>query len=210
MKSYRFWGSIVLLIVATFLIQALPHGEDTPLQQPLTSIPLRIDGWQGEEIDLKPDIVAMAGVSSYINRTYWNADNRFLQLYVGYYENQRTGDSIHSPKNCLPSGGWMPIHASTITFSAPDRKSVTANYYVVANGGERQVVIYWYQSHGKIIASEYTARIQMVLNALRSNRTDAALVRITEPIQLDETQARKNCVRFAQQLLPKLDKILPR
>jgi exosortase D (VPLPA-CTERM-specific) len=204
----RLWFAVSILALAAVGTHTMRHGEVMPLRQSLQNIPLRIEGWQGADDPLDEKTVAMTGVDEYLNRAYIRGDD-FLGLYIGYYRTQATGDTIHSPKNCLPGSGWQPVSSSLVELQAPDGRQVPVNSYVIQKGAERQVVLYWYQSHGRVMASEYQAKFYMIADALRWNRTDGALVRIAAPVGNDEEQTREQAVRFAQQVLPRLNGLLP-
>ncbi len=155
-----------------------------PIKQPLESCPLLISNWVGQKApDFDERSLAVLGVDEYINRMYTDASQKPLSLYVGYYASQRQGDTMHSPLNCLPGAGWSPVSFSRIgipmraTEQARD-ENVTVNRYVIEKGLDRQMVLYWYQSQGRVIASEYWGKFYLVLDAIRTNRTDGALVRI--------------------------------
>ena len=128
------------------------------------------------------------GVDDYTNRSYFAPDGRRLGLYIGYHSSQRQGDTIHSPLNCLPGAGWMPTRAgpSHVDVHGTRRQAATAqievNRVVIERGLDRQLVLYWYQSHGRVVASEYWGKIYTVVDAIRLNRTDAALVRVIVPV----------------------------
>ncbi len=209
MNGPRFWIIAAVLVTATVGLHALRHGSSVPLRDKLEVLPLKVGAWEGRDLPLSERIIAAAGVDEYLNRVYV-ADDQVLELYIGYYKNQRTGDTIHSPKNCLPGGGWLPLSSTYTDVRAADGHSFPVNLYVIGKDSSRQMVLYWYQSHGRIIASEYWAKIYMVSDALRYNRTDGALVRIITPLNGDERLARERAVQFAEQLLPQLDKTIPR
>jgi EpsI family protein len=201
---------IVVLTVAAAGLHYLSHSEAVPLSKPLNTFPLQLQGWQGVDLPLEPRIVQALGVSDYLDRAYQSADNRPVFLYVGYYKSQRTGASIHSPKNCLPGGGWEPVTAGHVALRLPNGERAIVNQYVVENGLRRQFVLYWYQSHGRVIASEYRGKVYMVLDSLRLNRTDAALVRVSTPITTQEEQASSNqALAFAQEFLARSRAIIP-
>ncbi|HEY1731664.1 MAG TPA: EpsI family protein, partial [Terriglobales bacterium] len=123
----------------------------------------------------------------------------------------RTGATIHSPKNCLPGAGWNPAESSIYMLPLNDGRKVPINLYLIRKGLESEVVLYWYQAHGRIIASEYWGKFYLVYDALRLNRTDAALVRITVPVQHgDEASAQERALSFAKQITGDLDQIIPR
>jgi EpsI family protein len=146
-----------------------------------------------------------------LNRVYRRAPADEVGVYIGYYKSQRAGDSVHSPKNCLPGAGWQPVYSSRIMLPLlPQSRPAEVNLYTVENEHERFVVLYWYQSHGRIVASEYIAKYYTIRDAILLHRTDAALVRITVPATDDEARARQSAIAFAVLIAPKLGEVLPR
>ena len=136
---------------------------------------------------------------------------RAVGLYVGYYGSQQQGDSIHSPLNCLPGSGWEPVSKGALTVTAGGRP-ITVNRYVIRKGVDRVLVLYWYQSHGRVVADEYASRAYMVWDAMRTHRTDAALVRVIVPIiegEAPEQEAEREGVSFVQSMFPLLENYLP-
>jgi EpsI family protein len=210
MTARRWWIAIALLLAATVAMAKLPHGTVTELNRPLQTFPLEIGDWQGFDQPLTERITAAAGVDSYLSRFYLQPGGDNVGLYVGYYKSQQTGDTIHSPKNCLPGTGWQPLQASEITLRVPDGRVFPVNLYIVENEREKLLVLYWYQSHGRIISSEYAAKVYMVIDAIRLNRTDSTLVRVTTKLGRDENKARQLAVSFAEQVIPRLDQIIPK
>ena len=161
-------------------------------------------------------ILAVLGVDDYLNRVYTSPDRAQLGLYVGYYGSQRQGDSIHSPMNCLPGAGWEPLSKSFLTIpvsTAEGAAAVDANRYVIQKGLNRQLVLYWYQSHGRTVASEYWSKLYLVRDAVRLNRTDAALVRVIVPIDPNaddgEMRAERQASDFVKSMFPLLPQDLP-
>jgi EpsI family protein len=138
-------------------------------------------------------------------------------LYIGYYESQRQGDTIHSPLNCLPGSGWEPVSKSYVSIPVEAGSHASANIlvnqYVIQKGLDRQVVLYWYQSHGRVVANEYRSKIFMVYDAVRLNRSDAALVRVVSPViggdPGAEARAGDRAVAFVKTMFPLLDRYLP-
>jgi EpsI family protein len=139
-------------------------------------------------------------------------------LYIGYYESQRQGDTMHSPLNCLPGAGWSPVQNDHLSINVPvslgtttgaRERSIEVNRYIIEKGVDRQVVLYWYQSHGRVVASEYWGKIYMVVDAIRINRTDGALVRVVAPIVTSQEDAELDAVDFVRVLFPSLERYLP-
>ena len=205
--------SVLMLASAGFLAVTM-RAEPVPTREPLTSCPLELSFWRGQRApDFDQETLRVLGVDEYINRVYVDASRRPIGLYVGYYGSQREGDTMHSPLNCLPGAGWSPLNFSRIAvpveIGGPAPSSMTVNRYVIEKGLDRQLVLYWYQSHGRVVASEYWGKLYMVFDAIRMNRTDGALVRIIAPIVTTEEDAERQAVAFAQTLYPLLGRYLP-
>jgi EpsI family protein len=209
-KGLSFWLMLAVLAGAAVGLHHLSHGEILPQSKPLSTFPMQLQDWPGADVSIEPRIVQALGVSDYLFRVYQAPDQHLVFLYVGYYRSQRTGVSIHSPKNCLPGAGWEPVSAGHLNLTVPGGRQVMVNQYVVENGLQRQLVLYWYQSHGRVIASEYRGKIHMVLDSLQLNRTDAALVRVSSPIgRRDDNAALGRTVALAREFMARSDGLIP-
>jgi EpsI family protein len=202
---------ITVLLVTVWAIRVrvgspalAPHGA-------LSNFPAMSSTWQGKDVPLDPEIAAQTGANDQLNRIY-RAGNSWLGLYVAYYANQKAGEAVHSPMNCLPGSGWQPIETGRIDVAARGGTRATINRVVVAKGLEQGLVLYWYQTPERVTASEYLSKAFLVRDAFRSGRTDVALVRITAPINANDPQGRANALRaalpFAEFVLPDLHRSL--
>lgn len=126
--------------------------------------------------------------------------DRTLGLFIAYYAEQRAGESMHSPKHCLPGAGWEIWKYATVRVPL-EHGNVPANRYSIQNGTSRALVLYWYQSRSRIIASEYMGKIMLIRDALINRSTAAAIVRIT---LADEPGALQSAVEFASKSIPEL------
>ncbi len=198
-----------VLFGAFILLHSVSHGEPVIPHQRLRDLPYTVEIWSGEERPLSERIVQAVSVSDYTNRVYFDQSSPPVQLYVGYYSSQRTGDTIHSPKNCLPGSGWDPVRSGYTTIAVSGDRKIVVNEYVIQQDQDKQLVFYWYQARGRVIASEYSGKFWMVADAITRNRTDGALVRLVTPMSDGENQAHDRLVRFTQDLFPYLDKLLP-
>lgn len=205
---------VTLLCGAAAVVRA-NRPEEAPSRSSFEQFPLTLDGWKGQQLPpMDSKVLAILGVDDYVNRTYVRPDRAVVGLYVGYYKSQRQGDAIHSPQNCLPGAGWEPTASSYLTVpvggGSPD---ISVNRYLIQKGLERQLVLYWYQSHGRVVASEYWSKFYLIRDAVSINRTDAALVRVIAPIapSVDdaESRAEKQAVEFVQSMYPLLSKYVP-
>ena len=211
----------IVILSACFLLSAVfiasaSKTEQVPPRDSLSNFPFTIGPWKGQKLaDFEPEVMDVLGVDEYVNRLYESADG-FAALYIGYYQSQRQGDTIHSPLNCLPGSGWEPVSKTYFSIPVADSRgpsNITVNRYVIRKGLDHQVVLYWYQSHGRVIANEYRSKIFMVYDAVRLNRTDAAMVRVISPrIGTDpgaEEKAASRAVAFVKAMFPLLDRYLP-
>jgi EpsI family protein len=208
--------SLCMLGGAAYLA-ATSRPEQVPARQPFIEFPRRIAQWSGREaLPFTPDILAVLGADEYVNRIY-TSDKGALALYIGYYQSQRQGDTIHSPLNCLPGAGWLPVSKehTRIPLTDPEHPTATeirVNRIVIQKGLEKQLVLYWYQSHGRAEPNEYWSKAYMIYDAVRLNRTDAALVRVVSPIgpdDADASAATERATDFVQAMFPSLVMYLP-
>jgi EpsI family protein len=135
---------------------------------------------------------------------------RAASLFVAAFRSQRNGKTPHSPKNCLPGSGWTQLSSGDYSIDVGGAKPIVVNRYVVQHGDERSVVLYWYQSRDRVVASEYTAKFWVMADAIRLNRTDTALVRVYLPIiDGDSDGATRAAASFVQNFFGTLRQFLP-
>jgi EpsI family protein len=207
--SVRWWITVAVLLAAFVLLQTMSHGEAIVARQPLHELPYVLGSWTAQDQPLQDRVLQVAGVSDYTNRIYVQPGKTPVQLYVGYYASQRTGDTIHSPKNCLPGSGWDPIQSGYAAILVPGGHNIVVNQYVIQRDQDKQLVFYWYQGRGRVIASEYAGKFWMVVDAIRRNRTDGALVRLVTPMNDGEDVARARLVSLTEALYPSLREFVP-
>ncbi|HWB84781.1 MAG TPA: EpsI family protein [Bryobacteraceae bacterium] len=205
--------TIVLLLQTAAFYALASRAETIPVVRPLADFPFLVHGWRMvQDLPLDPDVEAVLKADDTLNRVYINAaESSEASLFVAFFKTQRTGQSPHSPKNCLPGSGWEPTETGGVTITVPGREApVTVNRYVVQKGEAKSVVLYWYQSHNRIIASEYAAKFWLVADSIRYHRSDTALVRVVVPVRNnDSAAATRIAVGFVQSFFPDLEKQLP-
>jgi len=138
-------------------------------------------------------------------------DRASIGLFIGYFPTQRTGQSIHSPQNCLPGAGWNFESSWITTLTNAAGKKYQVKEFLISNGTSTQEVLYWYQMHGRVIAGDYAAKLYTLADSIRYGRTDAALVRVITPVEPgeDRLQARARTMKFAEQIAPLLPAYIP-
>ena len=200
-----------LLVVALLVTQFRSSGEAVPIRKSLDAFPTELGGFKGQEATVfDVETLDLLKVKDYLVRRYVGPDRQSLWLYVGYWDTQRKGAQIHSPKNCLPGAGWEPLEASRLTVPLPARRSqIVVNRYLVQKDREQQLVVYWYQAQGRAIAGEIAARVDLIKRAALQNRTEGALIRISTPVTGSVQDASDRLVHYIQTLVPVLDEYLP-
>ena len=201
--------AVALIVTAGVYARGASGPERVPSRAALAAMPMSIAGWQGYEAPrLADDVAAQLGVDDYVNRRYVVADSAPISLYVGYYASQRTGDTIHSPQNCLPGAGWRPVSSGRWQLQAGER-AVAVNRVVIQKGLDRQAVFYWYQGRSRVVASEFANKGWLMLDAARLKRTDGGLVRLITPITSTPESAFASLAAFGSAVFPHLSLHLP-
>jgi EpsI family protein len=198
----------VLLITAIFL-QTRSIGKPVFHAHPLNEFPQKVEGWEGSDIPIETSALKILGVQEFLNRSYLHPQFGRSFLYVGYHQTQKQGESIHSPKNCLPGSGWQPAQVGIETITLNDKNKIQINRYMIEKGIQKQIVYYWYQSQGRVVASEYWAKIYLVWDAMMLNRTDGSLVRVTIPISTTIESADTAAKSFINSFFPHLTRFIP-
>jgi len=210
----RFVLATGLILLTAIFLQARGRNEIIPSHMPLSSFPAQLGNWSGRDIPLDQDTLEVLGPGDFLVRGYRDADSDlpYVDLFLAYFPSQRTGDTIHSPKHCLPGAGWLPEENDVVILSLPGHAPFRANRYVISKAGARKLVLYWYWAHDRGVASEYWAKFYLIKDAIRMNRSDGALVRITADMFPGETpySAQQRLRPFTSAVVPLLDDYIPR
>jgi len=205
--------TIVLALQAAVLYTAVSRAERVPNVKPLAEFPRVVAGWNAiEDFPVEPEIQEILKADDTLNRVYLDPSGHIeANLFVAFFKTQRDGQSPHSPKNCLPGNGWQPVETGVISIGVPGRADpITANRYVASHGGQKALIVYWYQSHNRIIANEYTAKFWLITDSIRYHRSDTALVKIVVPVANENADAATAVgVGFVKALFPDLTRLLP-
>jgi EpsI family protein len=209
----RFALALILMLGAALFLQARNHGEVFPSRKPLAQFPDQLGNWSGTDVEIPKDIRDILGPGDFLLRVYRDQQERLpnTDMFIAYFPSQRAGDTIHSPKNCLPGAGWTPIDSARVALSVNGHAPFPVNRYVIAKGGDRLLVLYWYWAHDRAVASEYWAKIYLVTDSIRMNRSDGALVRLTTPMYPGESvaNAMTRLTPFAGEVVPLLNQYIP-
>ena len=208
MTYQRFSIAALVLVGGIFAMHSFRPKIAAAPHWPLREFPSEIGLSHSQDRPFETQVVRAIGADDYINRVYLGSTPS-IELYIGYYKDQRSGDRIHSPKNCLPGSGWEPVHSSRVQIGSEGGVAVLVNEYLVAQGARRNLVLYWYQSRGRIVASEYVAKFLLIADGLKNRPTDGAMVRIWTTAADGEETAQARAVEFANSVYPQVDEFLP-
>ena len=185
---------VALLFVITFVVLHVSESvKETPIKKRLNMFPQKTGKWTLVNTRLLSNpVIEMIGVNDYIDYDYASPDGPIVNLYVSYF-NGKTG-GYHSPRNCLPGSGWNVANTKHLKLDIHDSETgpFRVNLMIVQKGIDKQVVVYWYQNRGRIIASEYWGKIYLVLDSIFKRRRDGSFIRIMAPVykgRIDETGA---------------------
>ncbi len=211
MRNPQFW-TVVVLLAGTALVLQGRRADLVPASAPMPEFPRAIAGWSGDDVEIDKETLKTLGNGDFLSRLYTrDGQSDLIGLFIAYFPTQRTGTTIHSPKNCLPGAGWTFESSQYVDLNDANGEAHRVGEYVIADGENRQFVIYWYQAHGRSIANEYLAKVFMITDAMRLNRTDGALVRVITPIDPREgtSSAKARVEAFTAQLVPILPRFIP-
>jgi len=204
----------LLVALTAILLQARSRIEVIPPHLPLSSFPARLANWDSIEIVPDEETLEKLGHGDFLERVYQDPNHKLpsVDLFLAFFPSQRTGETPHSPQQCLPGSGWNPVQNVQVTLSLPGHSPFPANRYVVSRGDARHLVLYWFWAHGRGVASEYWAKFYLVKDAIDMNRSDGSLVRLLTPMFPGETTeaAQKRLLPFTSAVVPMLNDYIPR
>ncbi len=184
-----FLVATALTTAAALLAFALPERvEVKPGRAGFAEFPMQFAGWNGQRVPLEAEYQEQLKLDDYLLANFDAAGRLPVNVWIAYYDSQRSGEATHSPRSCLPGGGW-----DFTSFDQADVRvqggTVHVNRAIIAHGSERQMMYYWFQQRGRVVTNEYLVKWYMFVDAVTRNRTDGALVRLIAPIPLGETPA---------------------
>jgi EpsI family protein len=146
------------------------------------SLPLQFDRYLGTEewFDSATYAVLKADTTTY--RRYVDTAGVPIWLFVAYFGAQNYGEQIHSPRNCLPGGGWNILSLDRVPLNLPDRGDVVTNRLLIESGGHSQVMYYFFITRMGPVASEYRLKLELARAALTFRPRDALFVRVSSPV----------------------------
>ncbi len=220
-RHIALWFPAAVLVLGAAVTVGVDTQRALPLQRGLDdAVPRRIDGYLGADQQIAEEELRVVGVSDYLYRVFRpapagasapavaGAEASPYSLYVGYYDQQQRGRTIHSPKNCLPGAGWEALTSASQKI-AVGNGAVTVNRYLIQREDERALVLYWYQGRGRVASNEYRVKLDLLRDSALKGRSDEALVRIVVPVTRTADEALGRATTAAQAIIPALWSALP-
>ena len=204
------------IIAALFLIilasaAALTHSqhpEVTPTRQTFDSFPMTIGRWHGVSYPFLNNENSVLHLTDYLQANYQRNDQN-INVYIGYVASQHSGFVPHSPKACIPGGGWEILSASNPGIKLSNGKTIHVTRLLIDRGLDKQVVYYWFHQRGRDLGNEYSMKLALLEDAIRINRTDGAIVRLTMPVTQNVETTDKDLRHFLRQIYPLLPPYVP-
>ncbi|HEX8267840.1 MAG TPA: EpsI family protein [Pyrinomonadaceae bacterium] len=212
-SSFKFWLLLLVLLMGGALIHwREAAGEIRPDRKLLKDFPAKIGDWRqnGADQRFETEVETVLGSDDYLMRDYFvPALGKGANLYIGYYETQRTGETYHSPRNCLPGSGWTMTESEPVEINLPDGQKFVANSYVIENNQSKALMIYWYQGRGRFVANEYKDKFFTVLDSISRRRSDGAMIRVVVSIDKSEQDALETAKNLAAGAAADLHEFVP-
>lgn len=209
-----FLAACVVILVFLGVTQWMPRPQEIyPARTGLDAFPMSIGPWTGRREQLEGIYLDALKLDDYLMADYSDGSSAPVNLYVAYYNSQRKGEAVHSPRSCLPGGGWQlrEFGQRTLEGIRIDGRPLEVNRTVIELGDQREVVYYWFQQRGRIVTNEFAVKWLLFWDALTRNRTDGALVRLIVPLPPggDDAAAERRLVDFASRIAPTITRYVP-
>ncbi len=206
----KFWLIVLLLVPFAAMATVLRYmvvEPDRPSN--LSAVPLQIGPWQGENHPISEATAAVLQATEVLLRTYTDPDGITVGAYVGYFRDQKYGSQIHSPRHCLPGGGWVLTDIQQVPFQFAE-EPITVNRMTIARRSRVDQMFYWFHTRSGDLTSEYALKLDLVRNSLLLSPTDAVIIRLTVSQQgKSAEECQKVAEQFMRLFLPELRQALP-
>ncbi len=200
---------VILAVAAAFMFSL--SDLKAPAAKPLSDFPISRGGWKmASQTSFSAGVLELLKPTDYISRSYVDREGRKVDLYIGFHSGARESGQIHSPKQCLPGGGWFKVREERASVDAGGKKVKLVNA-VYQKGDSRECFIYWYQVKGRPLSDEYSLKLNQVFNSVLFRRRDAAFIRVSLPVDDDDNSRAFSTGRdFVDAFYPAIEEFLPR
>ena len=213
-KAFTLFAAIsvaIILAAGAYVHFGTSNILKVPERASLAGLPYEFEGWTSDVQKVDNETLEVLGADDYIITNMVNPANEHFNLYVAYLNMQRHGHSWHSPRQCIPGGGWQITQHDVVPVEMPDGEKFHYNRIIIENRGVRQLVYYWYDQRGRKIANEFVMKFLLIFDAVKLRRTDGAMIRVMTPIGREEvvSGADERLMGYMKELNPKLPAYVP-
>jgi exosortase D (VPLPA-CTERM-specific) len=205
-------GLAVMAFSAGALAMPSTYGV-VPAREYFTSFPLGFGNWNGKRQSIEKVYLDQLKLDDYLLVDYSSAIAPPVNLYVAWYDAQSAGEATHSPRACMPGGGWRieDLRQIPVANVRLGGRALRVNRALIHYDEQRELVYYWFQQRGRVITNEYLVKWYLLIDSLTRHRTDGALVRVIVPIPLgtSETDADRAIQAFIALIAPQLQRYVP-
>ena len=208
----RYILTVAILFAAAAVNYYFSKPDISLPRKSLADFPKELGDWTSiSEQKIGDRSMEILQVDDYFMRNYRNSRGEIIGLYIGYFKSQREGKGIHSPRQCLPGAGWVPVDATIYQMAAPSHnpETVSVNKFLMGKGLDRQLYLFWYHGRGRAYASEYWNKIYLIWDGLTKKRTDGALIRVNNLATRNPNEALQTQAEFINLFFPLLKEYIP-
>lgn len=206
-------AAVIVSAFAFGVMVAPERAEATPQRESFFAFPNQVERWTGRREVMEQIYLDALKLDDYVLTDYFRDGHEQVNFYAAWYDSQRAGNSAHSPRSCLPGGGWHMTEFNRVDVPEVQMagKPLRVNRVQIELGNRKQLVYYWFQQRGRVITNEYLVKWYLFVDSLTRQRTDGALVRLVTPLAIGEPveQADRRLVEFASQVAPRLERYIP-
>jgi exosortase D (VPLPA-CTERM-specific) len=206
-------ATVIISAFAVGVMIAPERNETIPKRESFFGFPSQIETWSGRRSALEQIYLDALKLDDYVIADYMRGGRELVNFYVAWYDSQRAGNSAHSPRSCLPGGGWRmrqfeQVEVADVLVAG---KPLRVNRVQIELGSRKQLVYYWFQQRGRVITNEFLVKWYLFMDSLTRQRTDGALVRLVTPLEIGEPmeKADRRLAEFAGQVVPRLEQYVP-
>jgi exosortase D (VPLPA-CTERM-specific) len=205
-------SALIVGFLAISIVLPRP-AEVIPERSAFVQFPMQFGAWRAERESLEPIYTEELKLDDYLLANYVGSTGGAVNLYISWYDSQRKGEAVHSPRSCLPGGGWQmrDFGQRELPGISIEGLPLRVNRSLIELGNQRQLVYYWFQQRGRIIDNEFAVKWYLFWDALTRHRTDGAMVRLITPIPstADEADADRRLTDVASRIAPELPRYVP-
>jgi exosortase D (VPLPA-CTERM-specific) len=203
-------GILAAFIAVSFFIPR--PAEFFPPRAAFAEFPMQLGPWHGKSAALEGVYTDALKLDDYLLADYVDASGNAANLYISWYDSQRKGEAVHSPRSCLPGGGWQMRDFGQRELPVMDEnRPLRVNRTLIEMGDQRELVYYWFQQRGRAIDNEFAVKWYIFWDALTEHRTDGAMVRLVTalPAGSDVEDADRRLTDLAARIVPALPRFVP-